>query len=146
MGRHKFTVLAQGLCSSSDIFNYLKDGSLCHDNSGALKNMDVVMIHGKTLIELEEKLENFLKFCREKNLKLKPTKLNILEQGQFGGAVILSELVRNEQVVCVLPKGKIIQVFFNLKKPQNEEDIHSFCGMLASLQQWSPNVPLNIQS
>ena len=144
MGRYKFTVLAQGVCSSSDIFNYLTDGSLRHDNSGALKNMDDVLIHGKTLKELKEKLENFLAFCRDKNLKLKPSKLNISEQVEFGGAVISSELVRNEQVVCVLPKDKRIQAFVNIKKPQNKKDIQSFCGMLASLQQWNPNVPLNI--
>ena len=29
MGRYKFTVLAQGICSSSDIFNYLTDGNGC---------------------------------------------------------------------------------------------------------------------
>ena len=31
-----------------------------------------------------------------------------------------------------------------MKKPQSKKDIQSFCGMLASLQQWNPNIPLNI--
>ena len=66
-----------------------------HDNSGALKNMDDVLIHRRNLKELKDKLENFLEFCREKNLKLKPSKLNISEQVEFGGAVISSELVKN---------------------------------------------------
>ena len=52
--------------------------------------------------------------------------------------------MKNEQVVCVLPKDKRVQAFYNLKKPQNKKDIQSFCGMLASLQQWNPNIPLNI--
>jgi hypothetical protein len=60
MGRYKFTVLAQGVCSSSDIFNFLTDGSCCRDNSGALKNMDDVLLHGRTLEELKMKLESFL--------------------------------------------------------------------------------------
>ena len=53
-------------------------------------------------------------------------------------------MVKNEQVVCVLPKDKRVQAFYNLKKPQNKKDIQSFCGMLASLQQWNPSIPLNI--
>ena len=31
MGRHKYTVLAQGITSASDIFNYLTDGSMRYD-------------------------------------------------------------------------------------------------------------------
>ena len=62
MGRYKFTVLAQGVCSSSDIFNYLTDGDCRRDNSGALKNMDDVLLHGRTLAELNQKIESFLSF------------------------------------------------------------------------------------
>ena len=144
MGRYKFTVLAQGVCSSPDIFNYLTDGSCRRDNSGALKNMDDVMLHRRIIGELKGKLENFLAFCREKNLKLKPSKLNISEEVEFGGAVISSKIVKEEQVVCVLPKDKRIQAFFDMKKPQTKKDIQSFCGMLSSLQHWNPNIPLNV--
>ena len=127
MGRYKFTVLAQGVCSSSDIFNYLTDGSFRRDNSGALKNMDDVLLHGKTIEELKGKLENFLAFCRDKNLKLKPSKLNIGKDVEFGGAVISSKIVKEEQVVCMLPKDKRIQAFLDMKKPQTKKDIQSFC-------------------
>ena len=44
----------------------------------------------------------------------------------------------------ILPKDKRIQAFFNLKKPTNKKDIQMFCGMLASLQSWNPNIPMNI--
>ena len=77
-------------------------------------------------------------------MKLKPSKLNISEEVEFGGAVISSKLVKEEQVVCVLPKDKRIQAFFSIKKPQTKKDIQSFCGMLSSLQQWNPSIPLNI--
>ena len=109
MGRYKITVLAQGICSSSDIFNYLTDRDCRRDNSGALQNMDDILLHAKTIPELKQKLENFLIFCRSKNLKLKPSKLNISEEVEFGGAVISSKLVNKEQVVCVLPKDKRIE-------------------------------------
>ena len=65
MGRYKFTVLTQGVCSSSDIFNYLTDGSLIHDNSGVLKNMNDVLIPGRNLKGLKDKLENFLEFVEK---------------------------------------------------------------------------------
>ena len=144
MGRYKFTVLAQGVCSSSDIFNYLTDGDCRRDNSGALKNMDDILLHAKTIPELKIKLENFLTFCRAKNLKLKPSKLNISEEVEFGGTLISSKLVKKEQVVCILPKDKRIEAFFNLKKPKNKKDIQSFCGMLSSLQAWNPSLPMAI--
>jgi hypothetical protein len=123
MGRYKFTVLAQGVCSSSDIFNFLTDGSMRRDISGALKNMDDILLYGRDLKELKDKLENFLSFSREKNLKLKPSKWQISEQVEFGGTVISAELVKNEQVVCVLPKDKRIQAFYDMKKPQTKKDI-----------------------
>ena len=94
MSRFEFTVLAQGICSSSYIFNHLTDGSMCHDNSEHLENMDNVLLSGRTINELKEKLENVLEFCRKKNLKLKSSKLKISEQVEFGGALISSELVK----------------------------------------------------
>ena len=144
MGRYKFTVLAQGICSSSDIFNYLTDGECRRDNSGALKNMDGILLHAKTIPELKAKLVNYLSFCWSKNLKLKPSKLTISEEVEFGGAVISSSLVKKEQVVCILPKDKRIESFFNLKKPKTKKDIQSFCSMLSSLQSWNPNLPMAI--
>ena len=61
--------------------------------------MDDVMLHRRIIGELKGKLENFLAFCREKNLKLKPSKLNISVEVEFGGAVISSKIVKEEQVV-----------------------------------------------
>ena len=57
-----------------------------YDGSEAIKNMDDVMMHGRTLEELEQKLKVFLKFCEEKNLNSSPQrwssvkKSNLLEQ------------------------------------------------------------------
>ena len=55
---YKFTVLTQGVCSSSDIFNFLTDGSMRYDNNGAIKNMDDVPLYDRTIKELKKKLEN----------------------------------------------------------------------------------------
>ena len=53
MGRFKYLVLAQGVCSASDIFNFLMDGSMRYDGSQAIKNMDDVLLYNHTLEELK---------------------------------------------------------------------------------------------
>ena len=56
MGRFKYTVTPQGVCSSSDLFNYLTDGTCRFDNTGTLKNMDDWLLFAPNLEELEEKV------------------------------------------------------------------------------------------
>ena len=97
MGRFNYLVLA------SDIFNYLTDGSMRYDGSQSIKNMEDVLLYGSTLEELKTKLETFLGFCKEKNLKLKPSKMNIGEEVEFAGTVIRADTVENEDVVSILP-------------------------------------------
>ena len=80
-----------------------------YDSSGAFKNMDDVLLYGRTIKELTKKLDSFLIFCKEKNLKLKPSKMNISEQVEFGGTLISSDFVKNGQVASVLLKDKKIQ-------------------------------------
>ena len=70
-------------------------------------------------------------------------KFCIGEEVEFGGAIILSETVGKETVVCVLPKNQRIQVFQNSRKPKSKCDVQVFCGMLASLQIWNPLIPMN---
>ena len=43
VGRFKYLVLAQGVCSASDIFNFLTDSSMRYERSEAIKNMDNVL-------------------------------------------------------------------------------------------------------
>ena len=62
MGRYRFTVLTKGVCSASDIFNFLTDGSMRYDGSEAIKNMDDILLCGCTIKELKKKLESFLSF------------------------------------------------------------------------------------
>ena len=60
MGRFKYLVLAQGVCSASDIFNILTDGTLRYDGSKSIKNMDDILLFGRSLEELQKKLEVFI--------------------------------------------------------------------------------------
>ena len=58
--------------------------------------VDDVLLYSRTIKELKMKLENFLSFCKETNL-LKPSKLNISKQVEFGGTLISSEIVKKRE-------------------------------------------------
>ena len=94
--------------------------------------------------ELKKKIEVFLGFCEEKNLKLKPSKMTIGEEVEFTETTIRAETQENEDVVSILPQDKRIKAFFELKKPETKKEIQVMCGMLSSLQIWNPNLPLNL--
>ena len=53
--------------------------------------MDDIFIFGPTLEELKKKMEVFLGYCDEKNLKLKPSKMVIGEEVEFAGTMIRAE-------------------------------------------------------
>ena len=63
-GRFSYTVTPQGVCSSSDLFNLLTDGTTRYDSTGTIKNMDDWLLFGATLQELEEKVLNLMLFVR----------------------------------------------------------------------------------
>ena len=77
-------------------------------------------------------------FCRDKHLKLNP------EQIEFGGSIISAETVKDEDIVFVGPKNKRVKAFQSLKRPTNKKEMQIFCGIVASLQNWYPSLPLNI--
>ena len=67
-----------------------------YDGSQVIKNMDDISLYGHTIEELKKKLEMFLGFCQEKNLKLRPSKMNISEEVEFGGTLIRADIVEND--------------------------------------------------
>ena len=136
-------VLGQGICSASDIFNVVTDGSTRLD-SNVLKNMDDICFYADNLVDLERYVSEFLKFCKQKNLKLKTDKFRISENVEFAGATINAELVKGERIVNILPKDGRIMAFQNLKRPESKTELRSYCGMVSSLASWSPNVNINM--
>ena len=84
-----------------------------------VKNMDDLLFYHSTLEGVIKELERFLVFCREKNLKLKPSKFCMGEEVEFGGALITSETVGSKNVVNILPKSQRVQAFQNVRRPRN---------------------------
>ena len=68
----------------------------------------------------------------------------ISEEVEFAGTAIRAETVENEDVVSILPRDKRVKAFMDLKKPETKKEVQVMCGMLSSLQQWVPSLPLNL--
>ena len=47
-------------------------------------------------------------------------------------------------MIFIAPKSKRIKAFEELRKPTCKKEVQVYCCMLASLQSWYPNLPLNI--
>ena len=99
------------MASASDLFNMMSEsggntrfGKLWRN---CLKNMDDLLIAGKDMADLQEKLEVFLSFCKLKNIKLKPSKFVISTSVEFGGCLVSKE----DLGVFIEPKENRIKVF-----------------------------------
>ena len=91
--RCSYTTLAQGVCSAGDMFNYSTEGDMRVNGMRVVKNMDDLLFYHPTLEGAVKELESFLKFCKAKNFKLKPSKFVIGEEVKFEGTLITSETV-----------------------------------------------------
>ena len=144
-GRYSYKVLPQGVCNSPALWNILTHGDArLNSQLAILKNMDVFLLYGVTLEDLEMKLIKFMEFAKSKNLKLNPKKFFISEEVEFGGSSVTAEKCENETLIFISPKNKRIKTFEELRKPRTKRDVQVLCGLLASLQQWNPSVPLEV--
>merc|ERR1711888_200140 len=145
-GRFRYNVLSQGITSASDLFNMMSEsegnsrfGELWRN---CLKNMDDILIAGKNMEDLKEKLVTFLTFCRFKNIKLKTSKFLISTSVEFGGCLISKENLSDS--VFIEPKQNRIKAFEELKKPTTRKELQVYAGMCSSLQTWFPAIPMVI--
>ena len=65
--------MSQGAGQSSDLFNIHTDPQI-RGCKGIYKNVDDILPAAPTPGQLEKKMEEVLKVCRKKNMKLSPSK------------------------------------------------------------------------
>ena len=59
MGNYRYTVLAQGLCASQDLFNIITKGEIqVGPDFKIIKNVDDFCIFGSSIKDLEEQIKN----------------------------------------------------------------------------------------
>ena len=110
----------------------------------------IIMCSAPTPEQLEQKMEQVLKVCRKKNMKLSPSKFQCARQVTFGGVNIeaLKQRGDTETRVYLTPEDEKIQKFLDIEEPRTKKDAQMICGMAAQLKAWVPGLQLiypNIQ-
>ena len=89
-----------------------------------IKNMDDIAFFADSLADLEKNNE-YLRYSKEKNLKLKTSKYKISEHVEFAGAKLSAKLVQGKQLVIILPIDGNTNAFRNLKHPETKSELRS---------------------
>merc|ERR1712002_683922 len=104
MGNYKYTVLAQGLCPSQDLFNIITKGETQIDpDFKIIKNVNDFCIFGSSIQDLEEQIGKLMKMCAKINLKLAPSKFKLSTAVKFWGTVISSQRIKDGNVIFIDP-------------------------------------------
>ena len=98
-GKFRFTVLPQGLVCSTDYLNIHTDPAI-RGQDGYYKNVDDILCGAKDIKQLEERMKKLLTICRNLNMKIAPSKL------QLGPSVVLDESSLRLKLRLVIP-GKL---------------------------------------
>ena len=73
-GKYRYCVLPQGLNVSPEIFD-IKTSKDIRNTPGVYKNADDVLGGGQKLEQLDERMRKVFMVCRERGIKLSPSKL-----------------------------------------------------------------------
>merc|ERR1711954_614203 len=86
-GKYRFCRLAQGSKPASDLFNIITYPEI-RSIPELQKNMDDLLLSEKNYKLLDPLIDRILAICREKNIKLNPSKFKIDPEVEFGCTVI----------------------------------------------------------
>ena len=140
-GKYRYTVLPQGAASSCDIFNLLTDSNI-RNKVGYYKNIDDILTSAKDITQLEQRLRALLSTCREKNMKLNPSKFNVGHSVTFGGVELTGKIKPgdSERRVYITPAKKRLEEFFKLETPTCRADVQRIVGLANQLKRWTPGL------
>ena len=147
-GRYRYTRLAQGICSATDIFNMYTSGctDLNHKDFYLFKNVDDCLLAARDLSHLEWQIRRLLDWCRKMNLKLNKSKFNLGPSVVFGGVEISSQKMEEGSTVFIDPEKGKIRALIDFPKPKDKKSVQRFCGMIAHLQSWYPTAAFDCKN
>ena len=117
-GKYRFCRLAQGSKPASDLFNIITDEEI-RSIPELKKNMDDILLSEKSYKLLDPLIDRILKICREKNLKLNPTKFKIGPEVEFGGTRIRFSKANNR--VQITPSQQKIEELMGKEAPKTKK-------------------------
>ena len=128
-GKYRFCRLAQGSKPASDLFNIITDDEI-RSIPELKKNMDDILLAQRNYKLLEPLIDKLLKICREKNLKLNPSKFKIGTEVDFGGTRIRFSKANNR--VQITPSQQKIEEL-GKEAPKTKKQLQSVLGSLNQL-------------
>ena len=132
IGRFQWTRLPMGSIVAQDVFQR-KLNTIFLDIPGVMGIADDMVIYGKTYLEHDRHLINFLNFYRKNTLTLNPDKMQFrLPQVSFFG--------HQWSAKGLSPDPKKIAAVKRMDLPRDVETMRSFLGIVNSLNRFSPRL------
>ena len=130
IGRFQWTRLPMGSIVAQDVFQRKLDGIFL-DVPGVTGIADDMVIYGRSDLEHDKHLINFLEVCRKNTLTLNPDKMQFrLPQVSFFG--------HQWSAKGLSPDPKKIAAMKRMNLPQDVETMRSFLGLVNYLNRFSP--------
>merc|ERR1711954_537412 len=117
-GKYRFCKLSQGAKPASDLFKIITDEEI-RSIPELKKNMDVILLSEKNYKLLDPLIDRILRICREKNLKLNPSKFKKGPEVEFGGTVIKYSQTNNR--VQITPSEQKIEELMGKEAPKTKK-------------------------
>ena len=73
-------------------------------------------------------------------------KLTLSDSVKFGGTIISSEKIANQQIVFLDPPDSRVLAITEMPEPKTKKELQSFCGMISSMSGWFPNIIFSTDS
>ena len=140
-GKYRFTCLPQGLVCSTDFLNIHTDPAI-RGEEGLFKNVDDILCSAKDIKQLEARMKKLLNICKEKNMKIAPSKFQLGSSVVFGGTVIESQNHVGGKTVYLSPTQEKLDAFLDFPTPSCKKDVQSIMGAVAQLKRWVPGIML----
>ena len=98
---------------SSDFFNIFTDKEI-RGKAGFFKNVDDVLTTARSIQELEERLRTLFTVCRNRNMKLAPSKFQLGRKVIYGGTLLEAgrQYGDSETGVYMSPTQEKLEAFF----------------------------------
>ena len=130
LGRFEYLRAPMGLCASGDEWCRRSDDAVA-GLPGVLKLVDDILIHGRTLEELFERIENVLEACNKHNIALSRKKFKIGKEAIFAGFHISKGGIR--------PTEARIEAIKLFPVPKDLRRLRGFIGLCNHLAKFIPD-------
>ena len=104
----------------------------------SFKNADDVLGRGQRLEQLDERMRRVFTVCRERGIKLSPSKLQCGRRIKWGGMVVeaVGPVGEGQSTVYISPDEQKINDFLDIKTPSTKKECQMIQGCAAQLKKF----------